>query len=53
MRKGYYIWIILVALDVLCWSTVPPAIRNNPKWSQIPGCGYILAIEYHFGNKIK
>ena len=51
--KNFIFLVIFLLCDVFAYITVPQSIRHDNIWSLIPGCGYVLAIEYHFGNKLK
>jgi hypothetical protein len=44
--------ILFLGCDLGAYFSVPRTLRLENRWSLIPGCGYILAAEYHFGNKL-
>lgn len=49
-------WIVIalfVTADVGAFFSVPKPIRSENKWALVPGCGFVLAAEYHFGAKFK
>ena len=48
-------WLVLVMLifaDLGAFHSVPEPVRIGNKWATIPFCGFVLAAEYHFGNKL-
>jgi hypothetical protein len=53
VMRWLVVWVVFIILDVPCWLSVPREIRQANNWSLFPGGGYILAAEYHFGNKLK
>lgn len=43
----------VLVLDIGAYFSVPGEIRIKNLWALIPGCGFVLFVAYHFGNKIK
>lgn len=48
-----FVWfVVFILADMGAYFSVPRQIRLQNEWAVIPGCGYVLAAEYHFGNKL-
>ena len=50
--KSFLMLVLFLIVDVASYYSVPREVRLENKWSLTPGAGYILAAEYHFGNKL-
>ena len=49
-------WIVLAlffACDAGAYFSVPKPVRLENAWGLVPGCGFVLASAYHFGNKMQ
>lgn len=44
---------LFMLADVGAFYSVPKPVRAENEWALIPGCGFVLAAEYHFGAKLK
>lgn len=48
-------WIVLLIFllaDIGAMFSVPSQVRKDNWWRVLPGCGFVLAATYHFGNKL-
>lgn len=52
-HKVWFIVFIFTLFDLLAFFSVPTEIRRANWWTIVPGGGYVLAVEYHFGNKLQ
>lgn len=44
---------LFMLADAGAYLSVPKPIRAENGWALIPGCGFVLAAEYHLGDKLK